>query len=46
MPAPDESRLVLSASGKVLAREPIGLVQHRYGRPQISILRTALQNVH
>jgi 2-polyprenyl-6-methoxyphenol hydroxylase-like FAD-dependent oxidoreductase len=44
VPAPDESRLVLSASGKVLASEPIGLAQHRYGRPQISILRTALQN--
>jgi 2-polyprenyl-6-methoxyphenol hydroxylase-like FAD-dependent oxidoreductase len=44
VPAPDECRLVLSASGKVLAREPIGLAQHRYGRPQISILRTALQD--
>jgi 2-polyprenyl-6-methoxyphenol hydroxylase-like FAD-dependent oxidoreductase len=41
---PDESRLVLTAGGKVLAREPIGQAQHRYGRPQISILRTALQD--
>jgi 2-polyprenyl-6-methoxyphenol hydroxylase-like FAD-dependent oxidoreductase len=40
---PDEVRLILSASGRVLTQEPIGLIGRRYGTPQVSILRTALQ---
>lgn len=40
---PDETRLLISASGRVLAREPIGRLGQRYGKPQVSILRTALQ---
>lgn len=40
---PDEVRLVIDASGRVLARDPIGETGRRYGMPQISLLRTALQ---
>jgi 2-polyprenyl-6-methoxyphenol hydroxylase-like FAD-dependent oxidoreductase len=40
---PDAIRLLISASGRVLAREPIGQMGRRYGAPQVSILRTALQ---
>lgn len=40
---PATIRLLISASGRVLAREPIGQMGQRYGAPQVAILRTALQ---
>jgi 2-polyprenyl-6-methoxyphenol hydroxylase-like FAD-dependent oxidoreductase len=43
VPGPDEIRPVLGASGRILAEEPIGRMPRRYGVPQISILRSALQ---
>lgn len=41
---PDEERLLLSSSGRVLAREKIGRLGWPDGTPSISILRTALQD--
>ncbi|MFD5080793.1 FAD-dependent oxidoreductase [Streptomyces sp. NPDC058371] len=41
---PDEERVLLNASGRVLAREKIGRLGWPDGTPSISILRTAVQN--
>jgi 2-polyprenyl-6-methoxyphenol hydroxylase-like FAD-dependent oxidoreductase len=41
---PDEERVLLNASGRVLAREKIGRLGWPDGTPSISILRTAAQN--
>jgi 2-polyprenyl-6-methoxyphenol hydroxylase-like FAD-dependent oxidoreductase len=41
--APDEERVLLNASGRVLAREKIGRLGWPDGTPSISILRTAAQ---
>jgi 2-polyprenyl-6-methoxyphenol hydroxylase-like FAD-dependent oxidoreductase len=40
---PGDVRLIIDASGRVLAREPIGAAGPRFAMPQISILRTAVQ---
>ncbi|MFF4961205.1 FAD-dependent oxidoreductase [Streptomyces sp. NPDC001222] len=40
---PDEERVLLSASGRILAREKIGRLGWPDGTPSISILRTAVQ---
>jgi 2-polyprenyl-6-methoxyphenol hydroxylase-like FAD-dependent oxidoreductase len=40
---PDEERVLLSASGRILAREKIGRLGWPDGTPPISILRTAAQ---
>ncbi|RAG84196.1 hypothetical protein DN069_18245 [Streptacidiphilus pinicola] len=40
---PDEERLLLSSSGRVLAREKIGRLGWPDGTPSVSILRTAVQ---
>ncbi len=42
---PDDVRLLMDSSGRILAREPIGAVGQRLGLPQVPILRTALQDV-
>ena len=41
---PGEARLLMDPSGKVLSEEPIGELGQRYGAPQVSILRSALQS--
>jgi 2-polyprenyl-6-methoxyphenol hydroxylase-like FAD-dependent oxidoreductase len=43
VPGPGEARLILNASGKILAREPIGRLGAPHGTPPVSILRSALQ---
>ncbi|MFI5621336.1 NAD(P)H-dependent oxidoreductase [Streptomyces sp. NPDC051567] len=40
--ADDEVRVLMDASGTVLAEEPIGATGRKFGAPQISVLRRAL----
>ena len=40
---PGETRPVLSPRGEVLADDPVGLLGARFGAPQVSLLRSALQ---
>jgi salicylate hydroxylase len=42
---PGDVRLLIDPAGRVLAREPIGLLTERTGLPQVPILRRALHQV-